>query len=1161
MKLFERIASGMPQYERMLADIRSGQCPALLVGASEIHKAHLIYAACRELDCGTALVITPDEAAASALAQNINAMHSPNRGETDGIAFVYPERDFTLRSGEVPSREYEQIRLGVLARIQEGKCRIVCASVDAVLQHTLPPTELSERRFVIDAAGSYSIEELTRRLVQNGYESCTQVEGVAQFSVRGGILDVFPPNLSAPVRIELWGDEIDTMAHFDLISQRRTERLDRIDITPANEVLLRDAAGFCNRLSALIKKTRSEKSKELFSADLDKLQSGVWPGSLDKYYTLVYETPATLFDYLEPDAPVFFSEYQNSKERAKNFSWQEQEDIKQLLEDGEITKPLVGWTETLPFALERCGWHPTVYLDTFARVNQDVAFRDMITLTPIQTSPFSGDIKLLKEDVRPLLEQGYAVYLLAGTQKAAAALVHDLKAAGLPAENVKDTDKIACRMITVLANSLTAGFEYPEQKISVITTGRSVEQERRRDRFKKGKMLQNLTDLQKGDLVVHVSHGIGVFDGIHKLEMQGIVKDYIKISYAGSDTLYVPVTQLDLVSKYVGAREDGHVRLNSLHSMEWQKTRARAKKAAEDIADDLIRLYAERMNTPGFAFSSDTEWQKDFEQRFPFVETEDQLRCTEEIKRDMEQPHPMDRVLCGDVGFGKTEVAMRACFKCVMDGKQCAVLCPTTILAWQHYQTFIKRFDGFPIHIEVLSRFRTAKEQKAIIQKMADGKIDIIIGTHRLVQKDIQFRDLGLAIVDEEQRFGVKHKERFKEQFTSVDMLTLSATPIPRTLNMAISGIRDMSTIEQAPIDRRPVQSYVLEYDPGILGDAIRRELRRGGQVYYIHNRIDSIEACAARLHVQIPEARIAVAHGQMEEQELSEIWRRLLEHEIDILVCTTIVETGVDVANCNTLIIENADRMGLAQLYQLRGRVGRSSRRAFAYFTFTRGRVLSELSAKRLSAIREFTKFGSGFRIAMRDLEIRGAGSLLGAHQHGHMEAVGYDMYLRLLSDAIAEKKGERPMDQSSECLIDLRLDAHIPEAYISEPSQRIDIYKKIAAIRTNEDKLDVTDELLDRFGDPPDAVLSLLEVALLRNTLASYGFEEIEEKPQGLLLYPHTLNMETAGKIVSAPDLKGQVLVNASNRPYLIIKPRPGKRLDPISALAYAAEALQQE
>lgn len=1149
MKLFKQIANQLPQFVHLMENFKLKKSPTLVVGASEIHKAHFIYTS-SSINKNQTLVITHDEPTARMIVDDINAM------EDEEIAYFYPARDFTLRQVEVASREYEQIRLGVLSRIQNGSCKIVVVSIDALLQHTIPPDYLSERRFTISSRGTYSTSELSKKLIRSGYEQKPQVEGVAQFCVRGGIVDIFPPNHNNPVRIELWGDEVDTMAYFDIQTQRRTERIEKINITPANEILFDSTDDLIEKLTSLVKKTKSKKAKETYSQDLERLKSGVSLNSLDKYITLAYEKPATLFDYIN-NPIVFLSEYSSVKERYKTYQWQQQEDIKELLEDGQITKSLINFDTTLPYVMNKIKYLTCCYIDTFARTNHDIKFEDLITINPIQTSSFSGELKLLQEDVTPLLEQGYAIVVLAGNQKSATSLAGDLRSLSLPAEYVKDSSEVEHNKLTVLASNLSSGFEYPEIKVNVITTGRPATQNKRREKFKKGKQLRSLTDLVKGDLVVHISHGIGVFEGINKLEIQGVVKDYIKISYAGADMLYVPVTQLDLVSKYIGPREDSKVKLNKLHSVEWQKTRQRVKKAVEDMADELILLYAKRMKIKGFAFSEDTEWQKDFEQHFPYTETDDQLRCVEEIKVDMEKPQPMDRVLCGDVGFGKTEVAMRGCFKAVMDSKQVAVLCPTTILAWQHFQSFKQRFEAFPINIEVLSRFRTPKQQREIIKKMKTGEIDIVIGTHRLVQKDIQFKDLGLAIVDEEQRFGVKHKEHFKEMFTNVDMLTLSATPIPRTLNMAISGIRDMSTIEQAPQDRHPVQTYVLEYDIGIISDAIKKEMRRGGQVYYISNNIESMDMVASKIQSAVPDARIATAHGRMDEKDLSEIWRQLLEREIDILVCTTIIETGVDVANCNTLIIENADRMGLSQLYQLRGRVGRSNRRAFAYFTFTRGKVLTEIASKRLQAIREFTKFGSGFRIAMRDLEIRGAGNILGAKQHGHMEAVGYDMYLRLLSDAIAEKKGEKPTDQTYECLIDLRLDAHIPENYIEDTSQRIDIYKKIAAIKSKEDSFDVTDELIDRFGEPPESVISLLDVAFLRNTLASYGFEEISEKPNALLLYPNKLNMSVVASLIAG--MKSRVLVNASNRPYITVKPKKNEKIDAISLLREVVNALQ--
>ena len=574
------------------------------------------------------------------------------------------------------------------------------------------------------------------------------------------------------------------------------------------------------------------------------------------------------------------------------------------------------------------------------------------------------------------------------------------------------------------------------------------------------------------------------------------------------------------------------------------------------MADELIRLYAQRMQAKGYAFDPDNDWQREFEARFPYEETDDQLRCIDEIKHDMERPQPMDRLLCGDVGFGKTEVAIRAAFKCIMGGKQCAILVPTTILAWQHYQTFLQRMEGYPVRIELLSRFRTPKQQEEIVKDIRRGLVDIVIGTHRVIQKDVQFKDLGLAIIDEEQRFGVAHKERFKEMFHTVDVLNLSATPIPRTLNMAMSGIRDMSVIEEAPQDRHPVQTYVLEYDREILAAAIRRELRRGGQVFYLHNRVESIDACARKIAEMAPDARIVTAHGKMSEEQLSRIWQQLVDQEIDILVCTTIIETGVDVPNCNTLIIEDADRMGLSQLYQIRGRVGRSTRRAYAYFTFTRGKQLTEVAEKRLSAIKEFTSFGSGFRIALRDLEIRGAGNVLGAQQHGHMEAVGYDMYLRLLGEAIAEQKGEAPERTSAECMVDLNIGAHIPESYIKGLSQRIDVYKKIAAIQNKDDAFDVTDELIDRFGDPPKAVQGLIDVALVRGRAAALGIREIAQRDQGMFLYPERVDMTLASGLAST--LKGRVMVGASGqKPYYLVRPKAGQ--NPIAAIEEALAAME--
>ena len=664
-----------------------------------------------------------------------------------------------------------------------------------------------------------------------------------------------------------------------------------------------------------------------------------------------------------------------------------------------------------------------------------------------------------------------------------------------------------------------------------------------RSGFKKGQSIHSLDELKKGDYVVHSLHGIGVFDGINKLEVGKITKDYIKIKYAKGDVLYVPVTQLDLVSKYIGPHEDDGrtVKLNKIGGKDWEKTRNKVRAAVKDMADQLIALYSKRQNSPGYAFSPDIDMQSDFERRFEYDETSDQLRAIDEIKGDMEKPYPMDRLLCGDVGFGKTEVALRAAFKCAADGKQCAILVPTTILAYQHYRTILKRFDGFPVEIEMLSRFRTPKEQEKILKNLKRGSLDIIVGTHRLVSKDVKFKDLGLLIVDEEQRFGVAQKEKLKELFPTVDVLTLSATPIPRTLNMAMTGIRDMSVIEEAPQDRYPVQTYVIEHDMGILCEAMEKELRRGGQVYYLHNRVESIESTAAKIKEMMPSARIAVAHGRMGEEELSEIWRDLLEGDIDILVCTTIIETGVDVPNCNTLIIEDADRLGLAQLHQIRGRVGRSTRRASAYFTFKRGKELSEIANRRLSAIREYTEFGSGFKIAMRDLEIRGAGNVLGAQQHGHMEAVGYDMYLQLLGEAVEEEKGEKPISRKKECLIDMQIDAHIPDNYIKSIPQRLAVYRRIADIKNTEDAEDVKDELRDRFGEIPQSVQGLIDVSLLRNTAAAKGIYEIGQKGNSVILYVNDIDTNTVLNLSSM--MRGRVSIMDYGKKHIAVKIADGQ------------------
>ena len=789
----------------------------------------------------------------------------------------------------------------------------------------------------------------------------------------------------------------------------------------------------------------------------------------------------------------------------------------------------------------------TVFLDDFARGSFDVPVRDLVTFTASTLPVWNGKLDILLDDLSPLVQKDSTVVVMGGTEKAAKNLAEDLENEDIPALYFPlEPAEFPRGRVSVLPGALSGGFGYPHEKFYAFTYGRNaVASKKRKSRsgFKKGQSLHSLDELKKGDYVVHSLHGIGVFDGINKLEVGKITKDYIKIKYAKGDVLYVPVTQLDLVSKYIGPHEDDGrtVKLNKIGGKDWEKTRNKVRAAVKDMADQLIALYSKRQNSPGYAFSSDIDMQSDFERRFEYDETSDQLRAIDEIKGDMEKPYPMDRLLCGDVGFGKTEVALRAAFKCAADGKQCAILVPTTILAYQHYRTILKRFDGFPVEIEMLSRFRSPKEQEKILKNLKRGSLDIIVGTHRLVSKDVKFKDLGLLIVDEEQRFGVAQKEKLKELFPTVDVLTLSATPIPRTLNMAMTGIRDMSVIEEAPQDRYPVQTYVIEHDMGILCEAMEKELRRGGQVYYLHNRVESIESTAAKIKEMMPSARIAVAHGRMGEEELSEIWRDLLEGDIDILVCTTIIETGVDVPNCNTLIIEDADRLGLAQLHQIRGRVGRSTRRASAYFTFKRGKELSEIANRRLSAIREYTEFGSGFKIAMRDLEIRGAGNVLGAQQHGHMEAVGYDMYLQLLGEAVEEEKGEKPTSRKKECLIDMQIDAHIPDNYIKNIPQRLAVYRRIADIKNTEDAEDVKDELRDRFGEIPQSVQGLIDVSLLRNTAAAKGIYEIGQKGNSVILYVNDIDTNTVLNLSSM--MRGRVSIMDYGKKHIAVKIADGQ------------------
>lgn len=1121
----------VPAFDNLLKSVKTGKS-ICVSGLSAINKANIINSLCR-LKGTTAFCVASDEKEAQTLCNDLCTM---------GLrAYVYPVRDFNFFDLQSRSHEYEHLRLKVLLKLTEKDCDVVISCIDAASQYTVPQSVLADSTLTLKEGTELSLEKAVRSLTLLGYERFDAVEGSGQFSLRGGILDFFMPDSDYPVRAEFWGDEITDLSYFDIENQRRFKKAGEIKLSPSTEIIIEDREALADKIvkkANLLRAKGSAKAKEKLYSEAELIRSSALIPNFDKFINQIYDKPETLFDYFDRDTLFFTSEFSNISDRGKAMDFQSAEVLKQGFEDGTLCRGFDKFNLTFNECVEKFSAHGTILMENFVHGSFPLKFSEIINFSAKPLASWNGSYKQLCEDLNGMFTPQSGLVILAGTQKAAKNLSDSLKNDGYNAVYTESCSAAEKGIITVMPGVLSAGFEYPSAGFFLITYGHTLytSEKKRRKKAKNGQEIYSLAELSVGDYVVHNVHGIGVFGGIRKIDTHGVTKDYIKIDYAKGDVLYVPVTQLDMVAKYIGPRENSTIKLSRLGSQDWQKAKARVKTSVKDIAKELIALYSARMKAKGYAFSPDNEWQRDFEASFEYEETPDQLTCCAEIKHDMERSAPMDRLLCGDVGFGKTEVALRAAFKCVADSKQCALLCPTTILAWQHYQTVIKRFEGYPIRVELLSRFRTAKQQKEILQKLKRGEIDMIIGTHRLVQKDVVFRDLGLAIIDEEQRFGVAQKERFKEMCKNVDVLTLSATPIPRTLNMAMSGLRDMSVLEEAPHNRQPVQTYVLEHDDAIINEAIRRELRRGGQVFYLHNNVETIESTASKIREAVPEAKIAIGHGKMNENQLSEVWRQMIEQEVDVLVCTTIIETGVDLPNANTLIIENADCMGLSQLHQLRGRVGRSSRRAYAYFTFKRSKVLTEIQQKRLEAIREFTEFGSGFKIAMRDLELRGAGNIMGAQQHGHMESVGYDMYLKLLGEAVSEEKGETTASNDLDCLIDISVDAHIPESYVESLTLRLDVYRRIADIRTKEDAADVRDELTDRFGVVPKSVEGLIEIALIRNKANAMGIYEIRQNENSLLLYVREIKSPQVADLLIV--LNGKAMLNAGAKPYLSIK-----------------------
>ncbi len=1111
---------------------------AALFGVHPIHRALYAAALARARDRAVLFVCETDAEATTAAA---------DIQELGVKAMPFLSRDLVFLDVEGLSHDTELARLAVLGQICDGSLNgaaVVCCSLEALCQFTMPKSKHQALSIDIKTGGTVQLPTLTAQLVAAGYTRGDRVEGRGQFAVRGGILDIFPAHSDEPVRIELFGDAVDAIATFDVETQRRTGKRTRATITPAREVVLgNDALAQLQKLAERCKGAAPALGK-IVERDIALLADGITPAGTDRYLHTVYNAPETLLDYL-PDAVLFLCEPTALQKRHKNLLFQHTEELLSLEQQGFYLKGQGRY-----YLEDIDSDRPTVFADVFTRTVTDLALDAVVNVRANVIPRWSGEFSLLLEDVRGYLATGYVCVVLAGTARAAAALASDLADAGLSASVISDVLP-APGAVGVAVASLSSGMELSALKLCVIASRREKKVERKRVSVKQkpGKHIGSLEDLRVGDYVVHQSHGIGRFDGIHRIDHHGLVRDYIKIKYQGEDTLYVPVTQLDMVSQYISPKGDDSIKLAKLHSGEWNKTKQTVYRSVREMAKELIELYAKRGQSEGIAFSKDNEWQHDFEARFAYDETNDQLRAVTEIKRDMEQTRPMDRLLCGDVGVGKTEVALRAIFKCVTDGYQCAVLVPTTILAWQHYHTFLERFEAYPIKVAMLSRFATAKEIREAIEGIRAGTVDVVVGTHRLLQKDVQFKKLGLLVVDEEQRFGVSHKEKLKQVFADVDVLTLSATPIPRTLNMAMSGIRDMSVIEEPPEDRHPVQTFVIEYDESILLDAIKRELARGGQVYYLHNRVETIERTAHHLSQLLPDASVEVAHGQMDEASLSEVWRRLLSGECDILVCTTIIETGVDVPNCNTLIVENADHMGLSQLYQIRGRVGRSGRRAFAYFTFRRDKVITDVAAKRLAAIRDFTSFGSGFKIAMRDLQIRGAGSVLSARQSGHMAAVGYDTYLKILEQAVSDESGNLSYTPPTECTVDLAVSAYISETYIPDNESRIEMYKRIAAVETPDDAEDVLDELGDRFGAPPEPVVTLVSVALIRAMASTLGFYEVTAQNSGATVILYGDHIEAANLQDYIRQRSRRILLSAHGKSHIAAEVKPGEAITDVA------------
>lgn len=1073
-------------------------------------------------------------------------------------AFHYPARDYNFNI-TTASRDWEHRRLLVLSQMLfSDESFVICATAEATLQITVSPEELIHLSYNIDPERPLDLDRLCKSLTDGGYSRVELVEGAGQFTVRGGIVDIFPP-AELPLRIELFGDEIDRMGNFDPASQRFTDPVSgSVLIPPAHEVIMtkdrRDAViALCSkqlrRLSA--EDGADMHALEVLMSETAQLKSSADISFADKYLPTVYPEADCFFDYF--DGLCVLSDSAAVRERALAAEQLTLQTVSDIAESGELPRQKGLYINPYTRIETALGIMPSVLLDPFARSHPGLSVGAEFNFQTRHIPPYGGNTALMLEDLEKYIDSSYRVALLLANETEAREMAKSLIDEGMSAALCGEqagveffAEKGKKSPVALLFGGGGDGFELVGERFAFLDYSGTMHQRSGYRKLSRGKKYKKKTqsimsysDLEAGDFVVHEAYGVGQFLGIETLTVDGSERDYVKIKYAGTDQLFLPVDQLDMVSKYIGAGSDGSVKLSKMGGADWSRAKSRASASAKEMAKELIELYARRRRAKGIAYPPDDDMTAQFAAAFEYEETDSQLSAIDDIRRDMEAEYPMERIVCGDVGYGKTEVAMRAAFKAVEGGKQVAILVPTTILAYQHYQTALSRFRGFPVSIDMLSRFRTKAQQTASLRKLRRGETDIVIGTHRIISQDIEFHDLGLVIIDEEQRFGVAQKERLKEIAIGADMLTLTATPIPRTLNMAMGGIMDMSVLDDVPGLRSPVQTYVMEHDDGIIAEAIRREKRRGGQVFYLNNNIEYLYTLSAKISKTIPDVRVAVAHGRMDREEMEDIWAEMVRGEIDVLICTTIIETGVDIPNANTLIIENADRFGLSQLHQIRGRVGRSSRRAYAYFTYPKMKQLSEVADKRLRAMKEYAAFGAGFKIALRDLEIRGAGNLLGSQQHGHMEAVGYDMYIKLLEEAVLEEKGETKKERP-DCSVVMKADANLAKSYIRDSAQRMEMYKKIARIQCEEDFSDMIDELCDRFGEPPRAAMNLCRIALVRGLGAAAGISKIEEREKDILFSVSTPNLSAVSAL--SQKYKGALRVVPGSPAAIVLRRQKG-------------------